>query len=155
MTEFNVISQCFQQGQQEFSAETCASIMCVTLKTAKNYLVGKTRPDKARLQLLRAVLGKKIIPQDAPLWYDEKTKSIWTDTGYSFDLAKLANHGWFQMHNEQKIDRLTRKVKDLQAALAEKVETITALQDEAASTAPRLPDNVILFPTPLKEDTQC
>ena len=155
MTEFNVISQCFQQGQQEFSAETCAPIMCVTLKTARNYLSGKTRPDKARLQLLRAVLGKKIIPQDAPLWYDEKSKSIWTDTGYSFDLAKLVNHGWFQMHNEKKIDRLTRKVEALQVELIEKLETITALQAEAVSTAPRLPDNVILFPTQRKEDTQC
>ena len=151
MDQFDVISHCFKQGRLEFSAEEAAPIMGVGLKTARNYLNGTTRPDPARVRLLRAVLGKKLIPQDAPLWYDEKTKSIWTDTGYSFDLAKLTNHGWFQMHTEKKVDQLTRKVEVLQAELAEKVETITALQNEAASTAPRLPDNVILFPTPRKE----
>jgi len=155
MDHFNVISHCFKQGRLEFGADVAAPIMGVTIKTAKNYLSGKTKPDCARLRLLRAVLGKKIIPQDAPLWYDEKTQSIWTDTGYSFDLAKLTNHGWFQMHNEQKIDRLTRKVEALQAELIEKLDTITALQNEAVSAAPRLPDNVILFPTQRKEDTQC
>ena len=151
MDHFDVISHCFKQGRLEFSAEVAAPIMGVTVKTAKNYLSGKTKPDCARLRLLRAVLGKKIIPQDAPIWYDEKTKSIWTDTGYQFDTAKLVNHGWFQMHTEKKIDQLTRKVETLQAELAEKVEAITALQAEAVSTSPRLPDNVILFPTPRKE----
>ena len=154
MKEFNVISQCFQQGQQEFSAETCAPIMCVTLKTARNYLAGTTKPDKARLRLLRAVLGQKIIPQDIPLWYDEKTMSICTDTGHAFDHAKLNNYAWFRIHDEQKIDRLTRKVKQLDAELQEKAETIAALQAETPQ-APSLPDNVILFPSQPKDKKQC
>ena len=155
MDDFKVISQCYKQGQQEFSAQTCAPIMGVTVKTAKNYLSGKTKPDKARLQLLRAVLGQKIIPQDAPLWYNEKKHSICTDTGHSFDYNELNQLAWFRMNDESKIQALKEKVKGLQAELLQKLETITALQAEKQNTAPRLPDNVILFPTQYKDAAPC
>ena len=152
MEHFEVISQCYKQGKMEFSAATAAPIMGVTLKTARNYLKGITKPDKARLRLLRAVLGEKIIPQEIPLWYNEKKMSICTDTGHSFDHAQLNNYAWFRIRDEQKIDELKRKVEALKLELHEKKNQITALQKDQPTA---LPTNVILFPIQRKEHHPC
>jgi len=107
------------------------------------------------LQLLQAVLGQKIIPQKSPIWYNEKKHSICTDTGHSFNYNELNQLAWFRMNDENKIRALKRKIQALEADIEEKDEIITVLQTEKQHLAPNLPDNVILFPTQQKDETQC
>jgi hypothetical protein len=124
-----------------------AAIMQTTEKTARHYCTGKARPDPARIQLLEAVAGKKLIPQDAPLWWDDKTGEIRTesDLGYT---AEAINQGRMFATFYHETDRHAQALADQVAALERENAALRGrlARLEREQTPAPVPDNVIPFP---------
>ncbi len=140
--KFEVWSHCYHTMQTEVSARDAAPIMGVTIKTAQNYLSGKTKTDPVRLAHLRSVVGQKIIPQDVPLWWNPKKKTLCCNSDWAMGAAELINLYYLRELRERTIDQLNDKV----TALKTEIETMkTRLQ--AAAAKPAMPSNVIQFPT--------
>ncbi|MBL4837156.1 MAG: hypothetical protein JKY34_06215 [Kordiimonadaceae bacterium] len=140
MDYFEIRSHCYQYGHNQIGAKEAAPIMGVTVKTARNYLSGKTKPDPVRLKYLKAVTGQKLIPEDVALWWNPRTKTLCCDSGWSKGEAELLNLFYLAelreraitLHKET-IEKLKYEVKQLKGA--------------AIESAPALPSNVIQFPT--------
>lgn len=96
MADFRVFSHAYTFGYIDISPQKAAPIMGISKKMATNYATGKSQPDKARLRLLEAHFGKKIIPQDAPIWYDSEDNEIRTDTGHGFTVEELNQYAWLR-----------------------------------------------------------
>lgn len=137
MDTFIIKSHCFAGGSGEISAANAAQIMGVSKRTAVNYCRGD-RPDAARIQLLNAVAGKKIIPPDCPIWFDNGV--LYTDNGHRFSVSELDNYGWHRDIDLQRIETLSARVKELESKL-------TTLATEP-------PPNVIPFPTHLTRSSK-
>lgn len=133
MEYFEVRSHCFTGGIGIVTADEAAKIMGVSPRTARNYLCGSHRPDPARLELLQARVGCKIIDQDAPIWWDNG--EIRTNSGLGFSVKELDQYRWQRDIDLQTIAALSARVKELESKL-------TASATEPAS-------NVIPFPAHL------
>jgi len=138
---FEVWSQCFHSQQIEVSARAAAPIMGVSLKTAQNYESHKCKADPVRLKYLRAVVGRKLIPEEVPLWWDAKTETLCCDSGWSKGESELLNLFYLAELRENAITLHKETIETLKAEIA-------SLKREAlsATPAPALPSNVIKFP---------
>lgn len=79
MDTFRIYSHCFTNGHDDISPHKAGNIMGISTKMATNYASGKNRPDPARMRLLEATIGKKIIPQGelfSYLSYPRKLKPL-------------------------------------------------------------------------------
>ncbi|MEZ0147791.1 MAG: hypothetical protein AB9Q19_00510 [Candidatus Reddybacter sp.] len=131
---FEVWSQCFHSQQIAVSAREAAPIMGVSLKTAQNYESRKCKADPVRLKYLRAVVGRKLIPEEVPLWWDAKTETLCCDAGWSFGAAELLNLFYLHELRRASILELKAQIKRLQAEL-----------EHPKQAARALPANVIPF----------
>ena len=140
MDYFEIRSHCYQYGHNQISAKEAAPIMGVTVKTAQNYLSGKTKTDPVRLKYLHAVAGRKLIPNEAGIWWDTKTETLCCDTGWSKGIAELQNLFY--------LAELRERVISLHKETIEKLTVeVDQLKHATIAAAPALPSNVIQFPT--------
>ena len=140
MEYFEIRSHCYQYGHNQIGAKEAAPIMGVTVKTARNYLSGKTKTDPVRLKYLRAFAGQKLIPEDVALWWNPRTKTLCCDSGWSKGESELLNLFYLAEMRERHITLHEQTIEALKAEVAE-------LKRAAKAAAPALPSNVIKFPT--------
>ncbi|MBQ0721004.1 MAG: hypothetical protein KBT88_03465 [Gammaproteobacteria bacterium] len=115
------------------------------MKTAKNYLGGKTKTDPVRLAYLQAVVGKKIIPEQAPVWWCSRKKMLFCDSGWGMGAAQLGNMFYLAELRDRSIDYMKVQTKALRAEIEALNNEVKALKLEAAPKPAALPSNIIEF----------
>jgi len=122
-------------GSVSISLKNAAKVMNVTLKTAKNYYRNPEKADECRMNWLRAVACRRIIPASWEVWIDGDT--LHTNSGYSFNKSEIESIGWLRatfLNQQNENKRLNLRIAELETEIK-----------QAQKKAVKLPDNVVRF----------
>jgi len=138
MFNFNHLSG--QYGRVSISANKAASILAVSLKTAKKYASDPIAADPCKMAHLEAVVCRRIIPNSWQVWVDGD--SLHTDNGYSINKSEIQAFGWLR----QQFNTQNRKAEKLEKRIAELENEVLALKNnQTQKKAEKLPSNVVEF----------